>query len=356
MNGPESIQSYVHKLYKIDAIMNNCRHDNSYLTSNMSYSSTQERNTYEASAIIAKVLAMKRRESNEYLFRNYSNDTSFRISNSDDIEELKSSWRERICHWTYSVIDHFDLSRATAAISIDLFDRYLATQGPSFDDKFALLTSLTTLYIAVKIHEEKKIGLSTLCGLSIFSPKNVEEMELNILQSLKWLVHPPTVVDFTSLLLKFLPAPVPMPIRHQIFDSSRYLGELSVFHPNFIEIPKSTIALAAIINVLESETSMESIPFPYRQMFFRRLREDLGFHRRTSAVRFVCDRLQRMLVECNVNHQNHKAENDDLRPSNLTRSTKVAGATSANFPKTTFTGEVAGAPPLSPDAVASIHS
>ena len=115
------------------------------------------------------------------------------------------------------------------------------------------------------MHEEKNIGLSALCGLSPFTPNDVEEMELNILQSLKWLVHPPTVVDFTSLLLTFLPSPVPMPTRRQIFDTSRYLGELSVCDPNFIEVPKSTIAFAAIINVIENETSIESVPLPYRQ-------------------------------------------------------------------------------------------
>ena len=111
--------------YKMNAIKNNCRHHKSAFTNNMSYSSTHKRNAYEASAIIDKVLAMKRRESNEYLCRNYIHDTSFRIGQGDDIEQLRTSWRERICHWTYNVIDHFDLSGATAAISVDLFDRYL---------------------------------------------------------------------------------------------------------------------------------------------------------------------------------------------------------------------------------------
>ena len=53
--------------YKMNAITNNCRHHESGLTNNMSYSSTHKSNAYEASAIIDKVLAMKRRESNEYL-------------------------------------------------------------------------------------------------------------------------------------------------------------------------------------------------------------------------------------------------------------------------------------------------
>ena len=157
---------------------------------------------------------------------------------------------------------------------------YLATQGTSFDDKFGLIASITTLYIAIKIHEEKNIGLSALCGLRPFTPNapnDVEEMELNILQSLQWLVHPPTVVDFTSLLFTFLPSPVPMPTRRQIFDTSRYLGELSVCDPNFIEVPKSTIAFAAIINVIDNKTRLNLYHYHTGKFYFTAFVKTLVF-------------------------------------------------------------------------------
>ena len=269
-----------------------------------------------ASVVIAKIHAMKKRESTTYAYRNYIEEPC-KVRDfhrySDQVEEVYV-WREKICHWTYSVIDHFGLSRKTAAISIDIFDRYLATQGNFCDGSFALLASLTTLYIAIKVHETKKIKLSTLSELSggQFVPKDIEEMEMEMLQSLHWFVHPPIVVDFTSLLLKFLPPTVPMPIRHQIFEHSRYLGELSLCDPVFIHYHKSTIAFAAIINVLEHDMSNESVPLHSRQRFFRCLQEDLGFHRGKDSVRFVCERLHRIMHATGViyHHRDHNKEND----------------------------------------------
>ena len=102
-------------------------------------------------------------------------------------------------------------------------------------------------------------------------------MELNILQSLQWLVHPPTVVDFTSLLFTFLPSPVPMPTRRQIFDTSRYLGELSVCDPNFIEVPKSTIAFAAIINVIDNKTRLNLYHYHTGKFYFTAFVKTLVF-------------------------------------------------------------------------------
>ena len=124
---------------------------------------------------------------------------------------------------SYSVVDHFELSRETVAISIDLFDRYLATRGNRCNGSSALLTSLTTLYIAIKLNEPKKIKLTTLSNLSRgqFFPPDIEEMEFRILSSLDWMIHPPTVVSFVSHFLLFLPQ-VHSSVRKDIFELSRY--------------------------------------------------------------------------------------------------------------------------------------
>lgn len=189
----------------------------------------------KASFVIDKVRAMMRQEQTVYLYRRYVTPPGNGKYLLEDPEDLVI-WREKICHWTYSVIDHFELSRKTVAVSINLFDRYLATQGNRCDGSLALLISLTTLYIAIKVHEKKKIKLSTLTELSRcqFSGEDIEQMEIRILQSISWFIHPPTVVDFISHLLKFLPPTVPMPVRQNIYELSRYMAELSICNPFFL--------------------------------------------------------------------------------------------------------------------------
>ena len=86
-------------------------------------------------------------------------------------------------HYLSPTLCSFDLSREVVAVSIDLFDRYLATQGNKCSGNLALLTSLTTLHIAIKLHDCKKIKLSTLVNLSRgqFGTNHIEEMEWEIL-------------------------------------------------------------------------------------------------------------------------------------------------------------------------------
>ena len=84
----------------------------------------------------------------------------------ETMPQLNSTWREKICHWSFNVIDHFDLSREVVAVSMSLFDRFLATRSNRCNGSTALLASLTTLHIAIKVHEVRKIKLSTLANLS----------------------------------------------------------------------------------------------------------------------------------------------------------------------------------------------
>jgi len=216
-------------------------------------------------------------------------------SETQDVR-LNSSWREKICHWSYSVVDHFELSRETVAISIDLFDRYLATRGNRCNGSSALLTSLTTLYIAIKLNEPKKIKLTTLSNLSRgqFFPPDIEEMEYKILSSLSWMVHPPTVVSFVSHFLLFLPQ-VHSSVRKDIFELARYLAELSICDAYFVDCSSSTIAYSAVLNVMD-DISLSRISAGARHRFLSELCERVGLDHRDDDVRTARERLREIFA------------------------------------------------------------
>lgn len=260
------------------------------------HQSPQMVRTLTRSSLIDRINAMKRQEMAFYLHHMYVQPSQKKQCNDDSLEFY--SWREKICHWSYSVIDHFNLSRHTVAISLDLFDRFLATRGNKCDGSYALLTSLTTLYIAVKTHESRKLKIKTLTRLSRgqFNNRDIEKMELKILKALSWLVHPPIVVDFIQHLVKLLPIQVGPQVQHKIFELSRYTAELSVCDPFFTEYPPSLIAFAAILNVLEDEIDFDSCSAGCREKFFSDLHRDLNLHRGRTAVKNARLRLQTTLT------------------------------------------------------------
>ncbi len=95
---------------------------------------------------------------------------------------INQIWREKICEWTYQVVDHFDLSREIVAISISYLDRYLQTRR--VNKKVFQLAAMTCLYLAAKINEADKLNITSLIGLSrgFFTTEHIVAMEESILR------------------------------------------------------------------------------------------------------------------------------------------------------------------------------
>ena len=189
----------------------------------------------------------------------------------------------------------FDLSREIVAVSLDLFDRYLATCGNKCSGNLALLTSLTTLHIAIKLHESKKVKINTLANLSRgqFGPEHIEEMEWKILSALQWKLHPATQYAFVSYLLLLLPQEVNVAVRKELFELSRYLTELAVCDSYFVSVDNSTVALAAILNVLE-EVPYSRLSAGTRERFWKDVTVRVGLDPRAPLVRESRDRIKTM--------------------------------------------------------------
>jgi Cyclin, N-terminal domain len=107
------------------------------------------------------------------------NSSSCTSSSSGGINEL---WREKICEWSYQVIDHFDFSREVVSVSIHLLDRYLSTR--TVNKKVFQLAAMTTLFLAIKLYEPGKLSMSSMIELSrgFFLVEQMAAMEVSILR------------------------------------------------------------------------------------------------------------------------------------------------------------------------------
>lgn len=193
--------------------------------------------------------------------------------------------------------DHFDLSREVVAVSLDLFDRYLATRGNKCTGNMALLTSLATLHLAIKLHDSKKIKISTLANLSRgqFGPKHIEEIEWKILATLNWKLHPPTQYAFVSHLLLFLPNEANPSVRRELFELSRYLTELAVCDSYFVPVNNSVVAFASILNVME-DMSYARLSAGLREKFLREIAQRVGMSYRSPIVTSARERIRTMFA------------------------------------------------------------
>jgi lipoyl(octanoyl) transferase len=103
-------------------------------------------------------------------------------STSSSHSGINEVWRERICEWSYQVIDHFDFSREVVSISTHYLDRVLAKTH--VNKKLFQLVAMTALYVAIKIYEPGTLNMSSMIELSrgYFSPAQMAEMEMAILR------------------------------------------------------------------------------------------------------------------------------------------------------------------------------
>jgi lipoyl(octanoyl) transferase len=95
---------------------------------------------------------------------------------------INEVWREKICEWSYQVIDHFDFSREVVSISIHYLDRYLSTRP--VNKKLFQLAAMTTLYLSIKLYEPGNLSMKSMIELSrgYFLVEQMTEMEMAILR------------------------------------------------------------------------------------------------------------------------------------------------------------------------------
>jgi Cyclin, N-terminal domain len=95
---------------------------------------------------------------------------------------INETWREKICDWSYQVIDHFDFSREVVSVALHYLDRYLSKR--QVNKKVFQLATMTSLFLAIKLFEPGRISMTSMIDLSrgFFTVDQMVSMELSILR------------------------------------------------------------------------------------------------------------------------------------------------------------------------------
>lgn len=152
--------------------------------------------------------------------------------------------RDKICEWCYQVIDRCDIDRSVVSFALSYFDRFMSIHTLKNDISMQLV-SMTSLYLAVKIHSTKTISVSSMSSLSQGRCREDQllEMEMRIIRSNHWYLNPPIPSIYLSV------------VDPLIDDSTRelsiYLIELSVWDGYFVDKKPSSISYAAIVVAMD---------------------------------------------------------------------------------------------------------
>jgi hypothetical protein len=169
--------------------------------------------------------------------------------------------REGICAWSYRVVDHYNLPRELVSVSLAYFDRLHARHShEESTTQFSWCVGMASLSLAFKLHSPKCLEISTLIKLSRnqFNERILREMEMTIMRYLEWYLHPPTATEFAYSLLSCLPVEHVSPsLRAEMFEWSKFLAEIAVYDCFFVRVRSSTVALAAVLNVMQDMKFVE---------------------------------------------------------------------------------------------------
>jgi len=180
---------------------------------------------------------------------------------------INEVWREKICEWTFQVIDHFDFNREIASISLNYLDRYLCTR--TVNRKTFQLAAMTSLFLAIKLYEPTTLRMSSFIELSrgYFKTEHIAFMESSILWTLSWHVHPPTSLNFVRNFMPLLEqSGCSASVALEIKEVARFLTELSVCDYYFTTRKPSSIGLGALLTAFDSFDDA-TLPLRVRQRF-----------------------------------------------------------------------------------------
>lgn len=222
--------------------------------------------------IVDTIQAMRRQEDLNYMCRNCYEERNpmnhpsakHRDTSCSSYEVVTIQTRNVLCDWANKIIDFCTLDRETVEIAFSYVDRFVSTDfGCDIlqqSDKFQLLV-VTSLYVAIKVHETVAISTSQFEKISrnTFTAKDVESMERILLEGLNWHLHPPTSLCFVRLFLDMIPTKsIDQDTRDTAFILAKLQTELSTRDCALVSARASTVAFASLMNAFEALGMMDS--------------------------------------------------------------------------------------------------
>jgi hypothetical protein len=200
--------------------------------------------------LVTSIRVMRQRETN-YVTSDYLHQST-QLSCCDEPVDVEC--RAKMGAWCMHIIDHCQFNRETVAIAMNILDRFVEASTWALEDRSAYqLAAITSLYTAIKVHEPMAIALQTMANLSrnVYSAAQIEAMERVMLETNKWLIHPPTSYAFSHYFCELIARADHRYAFETLLDLTKLQLESSLQDYELSLVPASSVAFAAVMNAAE---------------------------------------------------------------------------------------------------------
>mmetsp|Transcript_18414 Transcript_18414/g.27820 ORF Transcript_18414/g.27820 Transcript_18414/m.27820 type:complete len:279 (-) Transcript_18414:39-875(-) len=196
--------------------------------------------------------------------------------------------RRSMVQWCMQVADFCQYDKNTLCMAINTLDRFVAMR-PSIvqdDNDEYQLAAMACLYTAVKTNENIALDPESMSKLSKgkFGGRLIEDMELNILMTLKWRVNMPTALSFADMFLQLFLSDVAEEQRTLLCQLIQDQIMCAAQEPHFLGISASQLALTAVRNAVKLVTGSIPSSVPVALQMPVQLQEALFNQIQNSAV------------------------------------------------------------------------
>lgn len=209
--------------------------------------------------------------------------------------------------WFYNIVDQLDASRVIvefATFYLDQYLLYLSTETKrTMNIDLYRLSSLTALYLALKVHCSTKVSPKVFATLSngAFRQSELSTMETDILFALQFRISPPSKKGMLDLYIGALLSVknhanatyIPNKLTwKRISNIASYLCELSIMEERLRFYSPSMIAFSSLL------VSMENlVQFEYIYLCKEYLAKIINYSKEDNLVERCCEVLRAALTE-----------------------------------------------------------
>lgn len=189
------------------------------------------------------------------------------IANND----LVALWRQMLVNWMFYVVDCCDLQRHSVAAAVYFLDVAILRELCTTREEHQLAAA-TALQMALKTVDTAVIKLDKLVklGRGLFTEEDVATMEMKIIMSLNWNLHPPTVYCYLRQFERLTPSEIGDPTREIIDQATNVIAEEMVLDERYIRYCPSVQGLATILVALDFVPD-GCLPEEHRETYVSRL-------------------------------------------------------------------------------------
>ena len=216
--------------------------------------------SWNASTLAESLAVMLQQEQTTYRSCNYLHPQS--SSSPVNLRVVDEEVRTKMVDWCYSFVDTCQFERKSVAMAMEMVDRFLSKSSKVSEAvlcdcmQFQLLT-ITALYVVVKINGETSLAIDFIVYIhqDLYTIKEIESMERTLLNELAWRISAPISGHMAHHILSLVVGAEQVSLDKTtwnfILDEMTFQAEKAVRDYYFVTQRPSTIAIAAMLNVID---------------------------------------------------------------------------------------------------------